>query len=69
VITEADALARAEQALVESDVDAGDRRRTVVVRDGVYEVVFHAPVDMLAGDFTVTVDQGSGAITAKRFER
>jgi hypothetical protein len=69
VISEADALARAEQAVRDADVDPGDRRRSVAARGDDYEVVFYAPPDMLAGDFTVLVDRASGAITSERYER
>ena len=68
MISESEAIKRAEHWLIRSNVSF-EGRKIKVSRMDVYKVVFLLPPGMLGGDFTLFVDPVTGEVIKARLER
>jgi hypothetical protein len=68
MLSEQEAIERAREWLIETDKPIEGRQVTVSL-EGVYKVVFSPPPGTLGGDFTLTVDAGTGEILDIVIER
>jgi hypothetical protein len=69
MISEKEAIKKAEEWLSLNRVDFQGRKMTVSLREGTYEVVYYVPEDTLGGDFTLMINSQTGDVIDARIER
>ena len=69
MISEKEAIKKAEEWLSLNKIDFQGRKMTISIREGIYEVVYHVPEDTLGGDFTLMINSQTGDVIDARIER